>query len=171
MQRRRWLQFSLRFLFAALLASACLAWWFRPGIVKPEFSVEAFSPDDGAPVGTERMAARIRLTNVGPDSVWLDESAFQYQWDTRGGRKGKVDEDEWQTIGGGGGSTFSSRSQRIRLKPGKSHVFVVPLEYDAGTIAIGVDIADRRGRGEKTYWSQHFAVPDNLIISSPEKRQ
>jgi hypothetical protein len=57
MQRRLWLQFSLRFLFAAILAAACVAWWFRPGIVKPEFSLERCSRKIDAYSGKETFTA------------------------------------------------------------------------------------------------------------------
>src|SRR5260221_722392 len=70
--RRRRLQFRLRFLFAAILAAACVAWWFRPGIVKPKFELERYSRNSDA--GYERVEAHVRLTNAGPDSIRVDRS-------------------------------------------------------------------------------------------------
>ena len=65
MKRRRWLQFSLRFLFAATLAASCIAWWFRTGVVKPEFRLERFSREIDARSDKNIYYAHIRLTNAG----------------------------------------------------------------------------------------------------------
>jgi hypothetical protein len=156
---RRWLQFSLRFLFAAMLTSACVAWCFRPGIAKPEFALERFSRDNDASSGTENVGAHFRLTNAGPDSIWLDES--RYDWKT----EGKGDENGWDF--GGGGISMVSHSQRRRLKPGESTVFVVRLDGYARTVQLGVEIANRRDQMRELFWSPSFPVPENLFTSKP----
>ena len=155
---RRWLQFSLRFLFATMLASACFAWWFRPGVVKPEFSLERFSREKDGHSSKVHIEAHFRLTNAGPDSILLDES--RYLWRI----EGKVDENGWAD---GGGGTMSLPSNRIRLKPRESTVFVVRIDDDARTVQLGVDIADRCDQREKPYWSPSFPIPDDLLASTP----
>jgi len=155
---RRWLQFSLRFLFVAMLAFACVAWCFRPGIVKPEFALERFSRDNDAHSGKEHVGAHFRLTNAGPDSIWLDES--RYDWKT----EGKGDENGWDFEGG---SSMAFHRQRSRLKPGESTVFVVRLDGYARSVQLGVEIANRRDQMKKQFWSPSFPVPDNLFASTP----
>jgi hypothetical protein len=159
MLRRRWLQFSLRSLFAALLVTACVTWWFRPGVVKPEFVLERFSLKNDADSGKDYVLVYFHVTNVGSDSIWLDES--KYCWMI----EGKVDENGWGDAGGG---TMSIPSQRVRLKPGKSTEFIVRLDGYARTVQLGVDLADRRDQREKRFWSPNFPVPDDVFARSPD---
>jgi len=168
MQRRRWLQFSLRFLFAALLAAACVAWWFRPGIVKPEFSLERFSRDIDEYSGKEIVRAFFRVTNAGPDSIRLNhESDYHWTTERKIRSKSELDADGWETVGGSGGFSLSSHNSPIQLRPGEHKLFAVTLSDDDRTIKLGVDIADRRGHREKRYWSQFFTIPEDVVASSP----
>jgi hypothetical protein len=163
---RRWLQFSLRFLLAAMLASACAAWWFRPGIVKPEFSLDRLVPGINDINRNEVVFAHVRLRNVGPDSIWLDPSAFL--WNTDEKEIVEIDEQGRETIRiGVGGLRGSSHSQRIRLKPGESSVFVVPLGAATRAVTVGVVISDRRNRRARQALSQSFTIDETMFPHSP----
>src|SRR4051812_14473782 len=109
MLRRRWLQFSLRLLFAAVLATACVAWWFRAGVVKPEFTLEKFARTSDADSGKEFIEAHFRLSNAGPDSICFDNS--RYTWRLEGGN---VDAGGWEDAGGGTTSWPGHRSDSSR---------------------------------------------------------
>jgi hypothetical protein len=167
MPRRRWLQFSLRFLFAAIIMAACVAWWFRPGVVKPAFVLERFSRQKDGYSGKERIEARIRLTNAGLDSIWLDDSHYYCKAEMNEGLIGKADANGWQTVGGIG-FISASHGPRIRLRSGESLSFAVPVDYDARSIQLGVEIADRRGQRQTRYWSPSFLVPNNLFNLPPD---
>jgi hypothetical protein len=167
MLRRRWVQFNLRFLFAALLATACVTWWFRPGVVKPEFVLERFSLKNDADSGKDYLDLYFRMTNAGPDSIWLEESKYDWRFE------GDADENGVRNIGGGWGP-ISPPIQRVRLAPGKSTEFIVRLDEYARTapyvraLRLGVDIADRRNRSEKRFWSPSVPVPHDALSRSPD---
>ena len=160
MLRRRWLQFSLRLLFAAVLLSACAAWWFRPGVVKPEFTLEQFARASDTHSGKEYVEAHFRLSNAGPDSICLDHS--RYTWTNEGA---DVDADGWEDSGGG---SMSYPGDPIRLKPGAATEFIVRLEERVRTVQLGVEISDRRNQRPKQFLSPSFAVPGNLFDPPPQ---
>jgi hypothetical protein len=164
MQRRRWLQFSLRFLLAIMLASACFAWCFRPGVVRPEFSLDRLFPaiDDGNKV----VIVHFRVRNAGPDSIWLDPSA--YRWNTQEEGIIEIDENGEQIeFVGLGGSIGSSHGQRIQLRPGESTLYVVHLNAVTQGVTLGVDISDHRDRRVRQVWSQNFAIDKARFLQSP----
>lgn len=154
------LQFSLSALFSVALLTACVAWWFRPGVVKPEFSLEKFARASAAHSGKDYVEAHFRLSNAGPDSICFDHS--HYIWKFEGG---DVDEGGWEDAGGG---TTSWPSHPIRLKPGTSTELIVRLDGYVRTVQLGVEIADRRGQKKRQYRSQSFSVPENLF--APDSR-
>ena len=158
MLRRRRLQFSLSALFAVVLLSACAAWWFRPGVVKPEFTLDKFARADELSVkehGKEYFLAHVRLLNAGPDSIRLDPSRFDCEFEG-----GMVLPGGGQVTGWGQGSW---PGQPIGLKPSKSIELIVPLDGPVRTIQLRIEIADHRGRRKATYRSQPFSVPENLF--------
>lgn len=167
MPRRRWLQFSLRFLFAAILAAACVAWWFRPGVVRPKFSLADFARDTNAYTGEEHVLARIRLTNAGWDSIWLRSDAeFNVDAERRKTWKIEIDEKGVENITGPGsrsGWHFAFDALPIRLKPGESNTFSMRVDESDRSLRIGVHISDRRRQREKEYWSQRIAIPEDLF--------
>ncbi|HEY2411293.1 MAG TPA: hypothetical protein VGI40_03575 [Pirellulaceae bacterium] len=161
MLRRRWLQFSLRFLFAATLAAAAVAWWFRPGVVKPEFSSERFSQEIDAGSGKREAVAHIRLANSGPDSIWLqDIYSCQFRFDEE---LPLVAYDDGRLSFGGIGFQSVIHPSSIRLKPKEFNTFAISIREGIRTIKIGVDVADRRKQRKQTYWSQAFPIPDDLF--------
>jgi len=163
---RRWLQFSLRFLLATMFVAACVAWWFRPGIVKPDFSLDRVVPAVIDTDVSEVAFAHVRLTNVGPDSIWLDPSAFHWNTDDEG--IVDIDEEGREILRFGvGGIRGSSHGHRIRIKPGEFTVFVVPLGASTRSVTLGVDIADRLDRRAKTKWSQSFAINETMLLRIP----
>lgn len=148
--RRRWTQFSLRFLLIGVLAAALAAWWFRPGIVRATFTLEGVEPIQEEYSGKSDLHAQIRMTNAGPDSIWLDDvRSFSWRWDGQ-----RVDSS------GGGGVRSAFDSVRIQLQPGESTVFSVPLADDAIAIQLGVLLSDRPGSKGREFWSQKFTIPD-----------
>jgi hypothetical protein len=116
---------------------------------------------------TNGQIACIRLTNSGPDSIWLDDSNFSFKTEFEEGLLSKADENGWQTVGGIG-LISASHSQRIRLRLGESKSFIVPVDHDARAIQLGVDIADRRDQRKKEFWSPSFPVPDDLFNFLPD---
>jgi len=164
MSRRRWLQFSLRFLFAATIAAAVVAWCFRPGVVKPEFSLERISQEINNKSGKKCFYAQIRLTNSGPDSIWLkDDYSCGFNIDEN--RPPIRNDDGSYTFPGGLGAQMVFHPTPTRLLPSQSNVFAISIEEGTQTIKIGVDIADRRKQRKQTYWSQAFAIPTDLFSS------
>lgn len=163
MSRRRWTQFSLRFLFVATLLAASIAWWFRSGVVKPEFQLERFSHETVKFSGKRLYFAHIRLVNAGPDSIWLnDDSVFQYKVNEN--QPWLEDVDGWHSLESIGQQWVSHQSP-IRLRPREFNTFAVSVNERDRTIKLGVDISDRRKRRTRTYWSQDFAIPDDLFSS------
>ena len=161
MPRRQWLQFSLRFLFAATLLAASVAWWFRPGVVNPEFHLERFSQEIEAQSGKRQAVVHIRLANSGPDSIWLkDIYSCQFKFDEN--LPLVADHDGRLSFGGIGFQSVSHPSP-IRLNPQELNTLAISIHKGIRTIKIGVDVADRRKQKKQTYWSQNFPIPDDLF--------
>lgn len=171
MLARSRMQFGLRFIFAAVLVAACVAWWFRPGIVKPEFSVEQFFGEFEGPVRIWRVHARVRIANAGPESFWVGTESCPYHLDGR--KMPETDESGRKVYAGPGvrdGQLWSAHAPPLRLQPGESTSFVIPnlKPYD-GTLSIAVDIADGRSKVQKRYWSPGFAIPHDIFYPPPRE--
>jgi hypothetical protein len=162
MLRRRWLQFSLRFLFAAMLLAAAVAWWFRPGVVKPEFSLERFSCMIDETRGKKQFNAHIRVTNTGRDSIWLRNN-YDCHYKSEMEDPPRTDQRDWETLDSW--SIHAPGQSPLRLRPREFNVFQIPVDERAPSFKIGVDIADHRNQREQTYWSQAFTIPDDLFSS------
>src|SRR5437868_473985 len=81
MPARRWLQFSLRFLIAMMVAAALVAWRYRPGVIRPQFSFDGFEQATDSRANPI-VVARVRLTNEGPDPIFID-GQYRYTFDPR----------------------------------------------------------------------------------------
>jgi hypothetical protein len=177
MVSRRWLQFSLRFLFAGTAAAALVAWWFRPGVVTPEFSFEginhrtAYTLDfDAQPFTTHEVdaaSARIRLTNAGPDTFFVHDLSMGWLPDYKDAERNAEQKgipSFWMISP----LTPPERYKPVRVKPGKFMTLDVPISDDMKAVSVSVSIADRRGR-TSPFWSRSFDIVETAVAArSPQ---
>lgn len=167
MWRPRRPQFDLQSLLAVLFVAALVAWHFRPGTVKPKYALEEFGRETNGYTGEEYVVVRIRLTNAGWDSIWLRSDA-EFNVDAERWKTWRIEIDEKgaESICGYGSQSdwhFAFDALPIRLKPGESNTFTTRIDESDRSLRIGVHISDRRRQREQEYWSQRFAVPEDLF--------
>ena len=167
MLRRRRLQFSLSALFAVLLVAACVAWWFRPAVVKVKFDLDHVTRE------RYHLAADLRLTNAGPDPIWVYQSQMPTSYFlVFPKREGDSDQDVTaaQAMLKVDPRSFSviARDHLIRLKPGESGSSMCTLPPGGRGIRVAALVFDRDGQHGKYYWSE-FDIPKDVVNAPPTK--